>query len=152
MKLFLYTHLNKLDRKGRISVPAEFRSALAELGFDSFAAFRSFRSPAIECWTPARLEELATASDRLDVFSDEQETLAATLFANAKPLSFDSEGRITLPAEFLAHAGITTDALFVGGGQSFQIWEPKAHEALQAAALERARKGELKLKLKAPLA
>src|SRR5262245_61477759 len=101
MKLFLYTHLNKLDRKGRVSVPAEFRSALAELGFDGFAAFRSFRSPAIECWTPARLEQLTLALDDLNLFSEQQETLATTLFASAKPLAFDGEGRISLPAEFL---------------------------------------------------
>jgi MraZ protein len=150
MKLFLYNYVNKLDRKGRISVPAEFRSALAELGFDSFAAFCSFRSPAIECWTPARLEQLTLAMDDLNLFSEQQETLATTLFANTKPISFDGEGRITLPPEFLTHAGITADALFVGQGQSFQIWEPKAYERAQAAALERARKGELTLKLKAP--
>ncbi len=148
MKLFLYTHLNKLDRKGRISVPAEFRSALAELGFDNFAAFRSFRAAAIECWTPARLEQLTLALDDLDLFSEQQESLATTLFANAKPVSFDGEGRITLPAEFLAHAGIVSDAMFVGRGQTFQIWEPKAYERAEATALERARKGELTLKLK----
>jgi MraZ protein len=141
--------LNKLDRKGRISVPAEFRSALAELGFDSFAAFRSFRSTAIECWTPARLEQLTHALDDLNLFSEQQEILATTLFANTKPLSFDGEGRVVLPPEFLTHAGITGDALFVGQGQSFQIWEPKAYEAAQAIAIERARKGELTLKLKA---
>lgn len=150
MKLFLYTHLNKLDRKGRISVPAEFRTALAEQGFESFAAFKSFRAAAIECWTPARLEQLSVALDDLNLFSEQQDTLATTLFANAKPLSFDGEGRITLPAEFLSHAGITGDALFVGRGQTFQIWEPKAYEAHDAAAIERARKGELTLKLKGP--
>ena len=128
MKLFLYTYLNKVDRKGRLSVPAEFRSALAELGCDGFAAFRSFRSPAIECWTPARLEQLSNALDDLNLFSETQETFVTTLFAHTKPLSFDSEGRIVLPAEFMEHAGITTDAMFVGQGKWFQIWEPKTFQ------------------------
>jgi len=137
--LFLSTFVNKVDRKGRVSVPASFRAALAGQSFAGIVAFRSFKTAAIEASGIDRIEEMSTRLDALDQFSEDNESLAS-IFADAQQLAFDSEGRIFLPQALAEHAGITESAAFVGLGRTFQIWEPEAQEAHQGALRERAKR------------
>jgi MraZ protein len=138
--LFLSTFVNKVDRKGRVSVPASFRAALAGQSFNGIIAFPSFKTAAIEGTGIDRIEEMSTRVDALDQFSEDSESLAASIFADSHQLAFDSEGRIVLPQVLAEHAGITENAAFVGLGRTFQIWEPAAHQAHQAGLRERAKR------------
>jgi MraZ protein len=137
--LFLSTFVNKVDRKGRVSVPASFRAALAGQSFAGIVAFRSFKNSAIEGSGIDRLEEMSARLDALDQFSEESESLSS-IFADTQQLAFDNEGRIVLPQLLAEHAGITETAAFVGLGRTFQIWEPETHKAHQEALRERARR------------
>jgi MraZ protein len=137
--LFLSTVVNKVDRKGRVSVPASFRAALAGQSFNGIIAFRSFKTAAIEGSGIDRIEEMSARLDALDQFSEDNESLAS-IFADAQQLAFDSEGRVVLPQALVEHAGITESAAFVGLGRTFQIWEPAAHTAHQDALRERAKR------------
>jgi transcriptional regulator MraZ len=142
--LFLSTFVNKVDRKGRVSVPATFRAALAAQRFPGIVAFPSFKFPALDCCGIDRMEEFSARHELLEQFSEEYENLAA-LFADAQELPFDGEGRVVLPTKFAQHAGITEQAAFVGQGKTFQIWEPQHFEEHQAALRERARRQGVKL-------
>ncbi|MEW5704709.1 MAG: division/cell wall cluster transcriptional repressor MraZ [Pseudomonadota bacterium] len=138
MALFLSTYTNKVDKKGRVSVPASFRAAVGGRNFHGIVAFRSYRVPAIEAFSIDRMERLSAGLDALDLFSDIQDDLAATIFADSRPLPFDGEGRILLSKELAEHAKIGGEAAFVGRGTTFQIWEPQAFQAHQAQARKRA--------------
>ena len=140
MGLFLSKFVNKVDKKGRVSVPASFRSALDQSGFPGIVVFPSYKFPVIEACGMDRMERIAKSLDRLNLFSDEQDDLATTVLADAQQLAFDPEGRIQLPEELAAHAGIAEQAMFVGKGATFQIWAPETFKVQQAAALERARR------------
>jgi MraZ protein len=137
--LFFSTVVNKVDRKGRVSVPATFRAALEGLSFPGVILFRSFRLPALDGNGIDRMEELSARIDALDEFSEDREALAS-IFADAQQLPFDGEGRIVLPEALSAHAGITENAAFVGLGRTFQIWEPQRFEKHQQDLRERARR------------
>ena len=151
MAQFLGTHVNKLDAKGRISIPASFRITLrAGSGDDllsgtSLVLRPSHNQQCIEAWPSAAFHALATPLERLDVFSEEHDDLAATLYADAYPLDPDKEGRIILPDSLVAHANLTDTAVFMGLGRTFQIWEPAAAERRRAEARERARSRGLTL-------
>jgi MraZ protein len=132
-------HLNKIDKKGRVSVPKPFRDIFESQGFRGLYAFPSFKFPAIELCGKALLERISQSLDTLAMFSDDQDDLATVIMNNAEELPFDPEGRIVLPKEFLDHAGLVTEALFVGGGARCQIWEPKAFAEQNRRAFERAR-------------
>ncbi len=147
MALFLSTYTNKVDKKGRLSVPALYRSALQHQEFQGIIAFRSYKFSAIEACGIDRMQQLSNSLDSLDLFSDGQDDLAATIFADAQQLAFDGEGRIMLPEALAAHAGITENACFVGRGATFQIWEPKAFAAHQANARQRALSSGATMKL-----
>lgn len=151
MALFVGTDVNKIDRKGRVSVPASFRAALAGQSFAGIVAFPSFQHKALECCAIDFMERMALSLYEIDTFSKQQDALAATIFADAHQLPFDSEGRIMLPAQLLKHAGLGELAAFVGQGPRFQIWEPKAREAYAAAARERARRENMTLKVRPPV-
>lgn len=139
MTLFLGTIENKVDAKGRISVPADFRMALKGDNFQGVILYHSFTSQCIEGSTMVRMEQMADATDNLDLFSEENQNLNSLIFSDARQLSFDVTGRITIPADLLKFAGIKDKALFVGKGKTFQIWE----EAVFLKSQENARKKAL---------
>ena len=95
----------------------------------------------------ARMEQMAAATDKMGVFDSELDDLTAMLFADARQLAFDVTGRIVIPAELLQHAGIKDTAVFVGRGNSFQIWNPDAFRAAQAQSLKNLRAARPNLKI-----
>ncbi|MGE5514912.1 MAG: division/cell wall cluster transcriptional repressor MraZ [Bacteroidota bacterium] len=151
MGLFLSTFVNKVDKKGRVSVPATFRATLAQQVFQGIIAYRSFTASCIEGCGMDFMERLSASTQDFAAFSTEQEDLSALIFADARQLTWDPEGRIVLPADIMEHAGITELCAFVGKGQTFQIWEPEAYKAAEADIRARALKNRPTLPLKKPV-
>ena len=95
----------------------------------------------------SRMEQMAAATDKMGVFDDALDDLSAMLFADARQLAFDVTGRIVIPSDLLQHAGITDRAIFVGRGNSFQIWNPDAFRAAQDQSLKNLRATRPNLKI-----
>lgn len=146
--MFLSTFVNKVDKKGRVSVPAPFRAALSKEIFQGFVAFRSYKNRAVECCSYSRMERLSESVDDLDIFSEAQEDLTATIFADAQQIPFDGDGRIILPENIIEHAGLGGQVAFVGRGSTFQIWSPGIFTSVQDEARQRLKEGQPSLKLK----
>lgn len=139
MELFLSTFVNKVDRKGRVSVPATFRAAVTDQNFPGIVVFPSFKYEALDGSGIKRMEEMTARQNTLDEFSDEHENIGM-LFAQSQALPFDTEGRIVLPEDLAGYAHITDSAAFVGLGKSFQIWEPNRFADHQSSLRDRARR------------
>lgn len=148
MALLVGKHVNRIDKKGRVSVPKPFRDAFDGQAFVGLYAYPLFKVPAIEACTENFMNRLSESLDDLDMFSDEQDDLAAIVLENAHPLAFDPEGRIVLPPALVDHANISGQALFVGRGARLQIWEPKTYEERARQAFERARAKGATLRLR----
>ena len=88
MSLFLSSYENRLDTKGRISVPASFRAAVMGESFAGVVLFRSFTHNCIEGMPMSRMEQMAAATDKMGVFDSELDDLTAMLFADARELAF----------------------------------------------------------------
>ncbi|UEM02163.1 MraZ family transcriptional regulator [Skermanella mucosa] len=140
MAIFLSSFLNKVDKKGRVSVPASFRGVLAKDSPEGVASsvivFRSLQFSALEACSPEHMDRLAETLDQMDIPPEEKDLFQATIFAGSIQLGIDAEGRILIPQDMLDFAGITEQASFVANNKTFQIWEPAAH----AARMEEARK------------
>jgi MraZ protein len=147
MGLFLSCYENRLDTKGRISVPAAFRSSLANENFAGVVLFRSFTHNCIEGLSMSRMEKIASATDDMGIFDNELDDLSALVFADARPLQFDVTGRIVVPEDLLRHANIKDTALFVGRGNSFQIWNPSDFANIQENSLNNLKKIRPSLKI-----
>jgi MraZ protein len=125
MDRFVSHYTLKLDSKGRVSIPASFRAVLARDGFDGLYCYPALDRPAID-GGGARLQ--AAIAERLSVFqtfSEDHESLATAFYGESRVLKIDPDGRVVLPDEFRAYAGISDVAVFVGQGFKFQIWEPQ---------------------------
>ena len=123
--LFMDTITNKVDAKGRVSLPSDYRAIVKELSTE-IVCYRSLSAPCIEGCLEDTLDKLATEIENsTDFFSETQDNLTNLVFGDAKRFPFDSTGRIVLTDKLLQHAGITDAAVFVGKGRKFQIWSPE---------------------------
>ena len=148
MALFVGRHLNKVDKKGRVSIPKPFRAALKSIGSQTLYLYPLFKVPAVEACDEIFMSRLSASLDDLDMFSDEQDDLAAIVLENAHALSLDTEGSVQLPKEIIEQAGVGSEAVFVGRGAPFQIWALAEYEAKRAQAFERAKARGATLKLR----
>ena len=102
MSLFLSTFTNKIDSKGRVSLPASFRTSLMQPSQEGFVLFKSYTHPALEGCSYQRMKQLSDSMDTLDLFSEVQDNLAATIFADATYLSWDRKAAFLFPKIFSA--------------------------------------------------
>ena len=132
--MFLSTYENRIDKKGRVSVPASFRSYLSNLGYNGVICYPSFNNLCIEAWPQDRIEKISNAIDALNPFDEKKDFFATSVLSESINLQFDSEGRISLTIKLLKHAKIKNSMLFVGQGKTFQIWEPAIFEKFKVSA------------------
>ena len=144
--MFLSSYENKLDKKGRVSVPASFRSHLSSLGYNGFIAYPSFSNEALEACSQERIEKISNTIDSLNPFEEKRDFFATSVLSESVNLQFDSEGRVLFSEKLLNHAKIKNNILFVGLGKTFQIWEPKTFEKFKIVARKRAYQNRSSLK------
>lgn len=137
MDLFLSTFENRIDKKGRLSVPASFRAVL-ERRRDPLYLFKSLTEPCLEGCGAERIGQIVDAIDNMDSLSAEVATLQ-TMLSSAQEMKLDNEGRIMLSADFIGFADLEDMALYAGIGRSFQIWLPSRYRARETDARSRAK-------------
>ena len=124
MSDFIGRYLNKVDKKGRVSVPAGWRPSLISKDFSGIIAQSSLSEKAIDAYPRDYLELLQGKLDLNDPLLEENEYESTVLFGGSV-LSFDSEGRVVLSDSLRNEINLTSEALFVGMGRRFRIWNPK---------------------------
>ena len=144
--MFLSTYENKLDKKGRVSVPSSFRSYLSNLGYNGIICYPSFNYQCLEAWPQDRIEKISNAIDSLNPFEEKKDFFATSILAESINLQFDSEGRVLLSSKLLKHAKIKTSILFVGQGKTFQLWEPTLFEKFKVNAKKKSNINRASLK------
>ena len=144
MAVFLSSFVNRIDKKGRVSVPASFRAAL---GVDApgIVVFRSLQYDALDGCSIAHLELLSQSLEKLDLPPETFELIETTIFGGSVQIPFDSEGRVTLPQHLASAVGIEDEIVFVGRRKTFQLWNPTKFAAHDAATRGAARAKDLSL-------
>lgn len=144
--MFLSSTTNTLDTKGRVSVPASFRSTCAASGFEGIVLWPSLDGQYLEGGDLSILTYYQDALDRLDMYDAGREALELIIFGESEKLGFDSTGRIGLPAVFREYAGLDGKVTFVGRGRKFELWNPDLHEARKSELREAARANRHRMK------
>ena len=106
-------------------MPASFRSYLSNLGYNGVICYPSFNNSSIEACSQDRIEKISSAIDSLNPFEEKRDYFATSI---------------------LNHAKIKNSMLFVGQGQTFQIWEPAAFEKFKTSARKKANINRASLK------
>ena len=138
---FTETFINKLDAKGRVSIPSSFRQVLAGQGTEGVYVLKAVSGePALTAFGGTLL---ASAREQLKqhhpILSRGYAPRAQAIFGQARRLGFDDEGRVRLPDDLIAHIGAGERVCFVGLNDIFEIWNPETFEPVQAARLADAR-------------
>tara|TARA_B100000965_G_C19307332_1_gene632892 strand:+ start:213 stop:677 length:465 start_codon:yes stop_codon:yes gene_type:complete len=131
MELFVSTFINKIDKKGRVSLPSKFRSALPKDHKNEIILLRSLKTKSIEGLSVLRVEEIAGRINNLDFFSDEHDDFTTSIFSEMLPTNLDREGRFLLPEKLKEFANIKEEVVFIGKGYFFQIVNQKIAIELQ---------------------
>lgn len=129
MEQFVSHYTNRLDAKGRVSVPAAFRGVLAKDGFDGVYCYPSLDAAALDAGGNRLIGKITSLLEGLDPYSDERDLLSTALYGASETLKLDAEGRIVLTESLRTHAEIAEQVTFVGLGDKFQIWNPDRFRA-----------------------
>ncbi len=124
MDEFVSTYTNKVDAKGRVSVPAQYRAVLAVDGFDGIYCCPTLDRQAVDAGGNRFREAIRGNLANFEPFSEDHEFLSTTLIGESEILKLDSEGRVILTETLREYAGLGERVTFVGQGYKFQIWEP----------------------------
>ncbi len=125
MDRFVSTFTNKIDSKGRVSVPAPFRAVLERDGYaGGVYCYPSLDAPALDAGGERLAKKIDGLLSGLPDYSDERDELSVALYGDVQVLSIDGDGRIVIPEALRQHAGLDTAVTFVGLGDKFQMWEP----------------------------
>ena len=131
MNIFLSNTINKIDAKGRVSIPSQFRSVLENQGFAGLYLYPSFTSQSIDGGGESLINQIAQSIEKMQLFAEETDALATALFSETYQLNYDQDGRVSLPESLMIHAGLKDKVTFAGIGQKFQMWEPSAFESFK---------------------
>jgi MraZ protein len=136
---FISTVAGTLDSKGRICIPAPYRQILAAQNTPGVYICPSFSEATLEGFGDEVLQAFHRQQSESDPFftpAFNDKVFAVLSMTQSLPL--DENGRVRLPDDLIAHAGVKDRVVYVGMGTKFQIWEPDRFEEMRAARLKRA--------------
>lgn len=133
---FLSNATNRIDAKGRVSVPASFRSVLSERGIQELYCLQDLVYPAISVGGPDLLDRYERQIASVDPFSPEANRMSLLVHGGGVFMRLDAEGRLMVTDFIRDFTGISSEVTFVGRSDHFQLWQPKAFQEAQAAARE----------------
>lgn len=139
MDEFVSTYTNRLDSKGRVSIPAPFRAVLARDGFNGLYCCPTLDQKAYDAGGTGLRDSIRRTLDQFEPFSVEYELFSTNLIGESEILTIDSDGRTVLSEGIMKHAGLTDRVTFVGQGFKFQLWEPERFESFREEARNRVR-------------
>ena len=137
MNLFVSQFVNKIDKKGRVSLPSQFRNILPKKNNSEIILFKSLKFKSIEGCSSERINKIADRIEELDIFSDDRDDFATSIFSEIIPTNLDKEGRFLIPENLKLYSNISNKVAFIGQGHYFQIWEPQAATERQNKSRER---------------
>ena len=128
-----------LDAKGRVCIPAAFRDVLTSQSTTGVYVCPSFAEAALEGFGDEVLQEFHQRQAAEDpFFSQVNDDKVFAVLSMTQLLPRDENGRVRLPDEMIAHAGLKDRVTFVGMGRKFQIWDSERFAPVQAERLKRA--------------
>ena len=135
---------NKVDSKGRVSIPASFRRVLeaSDPNWSEGAApelvivYGDHRRNFLECYTIEAIEEVDAQIGDLPRGSTERKILERLFHGQSFPTTVDETGRLVLPMKLREKIKLEKEAFFIAAGDTFQIWKPETYESEELARTE----------------
>jgi MraZ protein len=124
----LGTHSYQLDPKGRISLPARFREALAD-----GAVLTLGQDGCLFCFPRGEWEARSAEVRAVPLSDSEGRAYARLFFGKAEPVDVDAQGRLLVPQRLRGEVGIGKDVVVLGVSDRMEIWDRGVHERYESA-------------------
>lgn len=116
--MFLGTHTPKLDDKGRLTLPAKFRDALA-----GGLMITKGQDHCLYVFPRAEFEQMARKVAEAPFTNEAVRAYQRYLFAGTDEQRPDGQGRISITNELRGYAGLTKDCVVIGAINRLEIWD-----------------------------
>ena len=111
-----------IDAKGRTSLPARYRDALAALG-ERRIVLTSALDPCLVAYTSAEWSAFEERLGKLSQFDRAVQKLRRIYVSGAVECDIDDVGRILVPPTLREHAGLKKEVLWAGAGRYAELWD-----------------------------
>lgn len=129
-RVFLGRFSHNLDAKGRLAVPVRFRESLGADIVITRGIDRCLSLYPMDAWRP-----LAEKVSALSIIDPDARAFRRMVFAEAANVELDRQGRILIPPDLRAYAGLDREAVVVGMHTYVEVWSPE-HWAAQSEMIE----------------
>jgi MraZ protein len=129
MTFFTSEYVCKLDAKGRLVLPARIKAQLPEPegGVQELVIRRGFEQCLI-IYPMVEFKKVFSKISGLNEFSEENRKIQRNILSGVTTVELDSNGRMLIPKNLLAHAHVDKDVMLVGTGSKVEIWNPTIYE------------------------
>jgi MraZ protein len=123
--MFLGEYEHTIDAKGRMAIPAKFRTQM-----DHGAVISKGMGTCLSIYTMERWEQ---KSDELVAgkTSDELRDFERRIYPSASEVELDAQGRIVIPAKLRIYATLEAEVTIAGVRDHFEIWDRTAWQTYQ---------------------
>lgn len=125
--MFMGEFEHSLDEKGRLAIPARFRTRFAE----GLVITRGL-DHCLFVYTLPEWQSLADRLGKLPLTKSDARAFSRMLFSGAMECQLDSQGRIVVPAYLRQYAGLAGLAVILGVNNRLEIWDKASWEAARA--------------------
>jgi len=148
LKFFTGSSTHKVDAKGRVSLPADYRKVLEGYGATHVVILpRMQRDEAHVGFSPMGYEKVVEQVEGMDLGYEEADAMSMSVTSDARQIPVDDAGRIVLSKDLRDSLGIAGEVRFVGRGSAFELWEPETRARHEAEIQPRAREISRQIKL-----
>ncbi|MDH5525935.1 MAG: division/cell wall cluster transcriptional repressor MraZ [Nitrospirota bacterium] len=120
-QLFLGRESNRMDAKGRLAIPAKFREVVGQGA--RLVVTRKVLDPCLEVYSEERWKAFMDQLQALSQVKPEARQYRRLIYSGAEVCSLDRQGRILIPAHLRDYAALGREAVLVGNGDTFEIWD-----------------------------
>ena len=133
--MFFGTFTHAIDAKGRTSLPAKFREALAAAGepkivLTQYPHWKAVQALPLSEWK--RLEERLMQASPLDMRAQRN---ILRFYSTAHEVDLDPHGRVLVPPALRDYAGLTKDVVWAGMGRHIQLFDQATYQTQMSTDL-----------------
>lgn len=129
--VFEGTTLVKLDSKGRLAIPARYREAFVVSGIDALT-FTRHPDGCLLIYPPEAWEKKRKALAALPFSA---RALQRLVLGSAETVTPDAAGRLLVPSSLRVLASLEREAVLIGLGEHFELWDLQTYKAAEAQAM-----------------
>ena len=137
---FTGEHPLKIDAKGRMSIPADFRRVLEQNDPDwteglfprLYLLYGPHLKDHLKVYSVAAFDKITATIEALPQGSQDRKIATATILKRSKRLDTDKDGRIVMPQRQREAMGLLGDVMLAGSGDHFEIWDAAEYDSADA--------------------